>query len=41
MWFNIDTRVHKKGQKSQNKAVGPEDPSPGNYQDPKPRVTKG
>ena len=22
-------------------AVGPEDPTPGNYQDPKPRVRKG
>ena len=28
MWFNIDTRGHKKAQKSQNIAVGPEDPPP-------------
>ena len=41
MWFNIDTRGHKKAKKSQNIAVGPEDPPLGNYQDPKPRVTKG
>ena len=41
MGFNIDTRGHKKAQKRQNIAVGPEDPRPGNYQDPKPRVTKG
>ena len=41
MWFNIDARGHKKAQKRQNIAVGPEDPPPGNYQDPKPRVTKG
>ena len=41
MWFNIDTRGHKKAQKRQNIAVGPEDPPPGKYQDPKPRVTKG
>ena len=26
MWFNIDTRGHKKAPKRQNKAVGPEDP---------------
>ena len=25
MWFNIDTRGHKKAQKRQNIAVGPED----------------
>ena len=25
MWFNIDTRGHKKAQKSQNIAVGPEE----------------
>ena len=41
MWVNIDTWGHKKAQKWQNIAVGPEDPPPGNYQDPKPRVTKG
>ena len=40
MWFNINTRVHQKAQKRQNIAVGPEDPL-GNYQDPKPWVTKG
>ena len=28
MWFNIDTRGHKKAQKRQNIAVGPEDPLP-------------
>ena len=28
MWFNIDTRGHKKAQKSQNIAVGPEPPPP-------------
>ena len=38
--LNIVTRGHKKAPKCQNIAVGPEDP-PGNYQDPKPRVTKG
>ena len=26
MWFNIDTRGHKKAKKWQNIAVGPEDP---------------
>ena len=26
MWFNIDTRGHKKAQKSQNIPVGPEEP---------------
>ena len=41
MWFNIDIRGNKKAQKSQNKAVGPEDPPLGKYQDPKPRMTKG
>ena len=41
MWFNIVTRGHKEAPKSQNIAVGPEDPPPGNYQDPKLRVTKG
>ena len=28
MWFNIDTKEHKKARKSQNIAVGPEDPPP-------------
>ena len=28
MGFNIDTRGHKKAQKRQNIAVGPEDPPP-------------
>ena len=28
MWFNIDTRGHKKAQKRQNIGVGPEDPPP-------------
>ena len=33
MWFNIVTRGHKKAPKGQL--------DPGNYKDPKPRVTKG
>ena len=36
MGLNIITRGQKRAAKCQNKAVGP-----GNYQDPKPQVTKG
>ena len=40
MWINID-KGSQKAQKSQTIAVGPLDPNQGNYQDPKPRCTKG
>ena len=41
IWVNIDTRWHTKSLKSQNIAVGPQDPPPRDYQDPIPQVTKG
>ena len=41
MWINIDTRGHKKAQKWQNIAVGPEAPPPGELPGSKTPGDKG